>query len=110
MEVKTIDDILKLQDEFVQKVQKQMEMVSKGKAPSADLLLKEKKELLLHYKERLEAATASREEAVHRYDEDIRHHNEQITRLEKEIKAEKKAIKQSTQAATKAKGQGKTKP
>ncbi len=112
MEVKTIKDILKLQNEFVKKVQKQTKLVRKGKAPSADVLIKEKESFLVTMEERLGAATEAREKAVLRYDEEIRHHNEQITRLKKEVSEEKKALKRATAEATtqsKETGKGKRK-
>ncbi len=96
MEVKTIKDILKLQDEFVEKVKKQTKLIREGKAPSVDILIKEKESLLILMEERLGAATEAREKAVHRYDEEIQHHKEQITRLKNEISKERKAIKLAT--------------
>jgi hypothetical protein len=110
MEVKTIQDILKFQGEFIQKVQKQMELIGKGKAPSAEELINEKKEFLTRYKERLDVAAKAKEEVIHRYDEEIQYNKNLISRLEKEIKEDKKAIERAAAEAAKAqkeRGKGK---
>ncbi|KHE93409.1 MAG: hypothetical protein K8F52_05585 [Candidatus Scalindua rubra] len=101
MEVKTIKDILKLQNEFVEKVQKQTTLIRKGKATSVDVLIKEKESLLVRMEERLGAATEAREKAVHRYDEEIRHHKEQVTCLKKEVSEEKQTLSRATVNVTK---------
>ena len=99
MEVKTIEDILKLQDDFIKKVQKHMELVSKGKSPSAELLIEENEELLAQYKERLDAVTKAKAETIHRYDEEIIRYHDMISGIEKEIQDGKKALKHTASKA-----------
>lgn len=111
METKVIEDILKSHKEFVQKVRKQMELISKGKVPPAEALVKEKEELLARFKERLDAATEAREQVMRRHDEEIRSRKESISHLEKEIKEDKKTLERAVAEAAKRpkeKSKGKT--
>lgn len=101
MEVKTIKDILELHNKFVQKAQKQIELAHEAKAPSAEVLVREKEEFLGRFKERLETAAVAKKQAILRYDEEIRRCEGTISRLKKEIQEDRKSLERAAGEATK---------
>lgn len=109
MEATVIEGILKSHEEFVKKVQKQMESIRRGGASSSEVSIKGKEEHLLRFKGRLESATKTRQEVIRRYDEEIRGHKQMISRLEKDIQEDKKALERvAAEAAKRTKEKGKS--
>jgi hypothetical protein len=96
MEIKTIEDVIKIQKEFITKIQEAAETVRAGKAP-VEISIGEKKELLEQTREKLEKVVALKEEIVRRYDEEIDHCRKIITRLEKEIQKVRKDYGQAAE-------------
>lgn len=82
MDAKIITDILQQQDNFVQMLQKQIELVVKA-GPEA--VLAEKEMLHAQFKERMQTLQAARQQALERYDAEIGRHQTMIAQLEKEI-------------------------
>ena len=104
MEVKTIQDILQFQKEFAQKVERLIGLARKGKAPSAELAVKEKEEIRARLKARLDAASEAQERAARRYEDVIRSHSMLISRLEKEIEEDRKSLHRTGAKPTKVEG------
>lgn len=104
MEVKTIQDILQFQKEFAQKVERLIALARKGKAPSAELAVKEKEEIRARLKARLDAASEARERVVRRHEDGIRSHTTLISRLDKEIDEDRKSLQRPGVKPTKVEG------
>lgn len=84
MEIKTVEDVVKIHEEFALRVQKMAETLSAGR-PS-EVLAAEKMEQINLFRGKLKEITATRDEALRRYDEEISRLRETVSRLEEEIK------------------------
>ncbi len=92
MESGIIEEILKSHEDLLKRMQGHMERAAAKRGPSMETVVKEKEELLAHLKERVEAATRAKEAAVSRFDRQIRHYSDEITRLTRELRQDKKAL------------------
>jgi hypothetical protein len=93
MEIKTVEDVVKAHNEFAQRVQKRVEALSGGKPSEAPA--EEKVEEINLFRGKLKEITATRDEAIRRYDDEIRRLKASITHLEKEIKGSGKGPEKS---------------
>jgi hypothetical protein len=85
MALKTLQDVIKSQQEFLQKVAEQINTVKQGRPLSSDLPIREQENLLAQASTRLDAVRRAREAAVKRFDEEIQPLEETVTRLKAEI-------------------------
>ena len=85
MDIKTIEQALKLQSDLTAKLARRTEMLSRGRALSPQTMLKEKEEEAVVLQRELEAATQGREEATRRWDERIARRKADLATLQEEI-------------------------
>ena len=86
MEIKSFDDILKIQKEFEDKFARQIETLKEERPMQPAALLEQKMHELERSKARLEAVSSEREETLHRLDLRIARHKGETEQLEMEIK------------------------
>lgn len=81
MEVKTINDVLRFHEEFVKKVKEQAKIVRSPEGLSPKALVKEKKQLLKRFEDKLKIVTKAKIEAEKRYDKEIKDIEDMILHL-----------------------------
>jgi hypothetical protein len=91
METNLLDKMLTAQDEFLAELDKKAEALRTSQTPSDDAL-KEKDELLGSERQRLENLKGTRQQAVARFDTEIKRQTELIESLEKEIEGDRKTL------------------
>lgn len=84
-----IRDFVQAQQDFVRTVQKQVAGAGRGKAPRPEALLENRERFAEQSRARIGALEAARARAVERYDAEIRHQQELLTRVEGEISTER---------------------
>ena len=90
MDIKTVDDVFKLQTELTDRFFARLEAVQRLKpADAAGARREQDAELRAMLKARLKVATAERSRAAARYDEEIRGYEAAITQLRGEAPAKK---------------------
>src|SRR5690606_20400132 len=85
MEIKTLDDILKLRDEFSKNFERRMKTLERPGAGGVDLLLEEKHALVKESKARMAAAEKAKAAMAKRIDDELARHKQTVERLEREI-------------------------
>jgi hypothetical protein len=85
VDVKTLEQALKLQDELASKLTRGLETLRTGRAAPADSLLKEKQELIAAAQAELEAAVKEREAATSHWDELVARRKATLESLQREI-------------------------
>ena len=86
MEIKNLEQVLKLQKDLAAKLTQNVELISTGKAPSPELVLKEKEQLIRRAQAAVEDAVKERDAAVRRWDERIAQRKASLAKLESELK------------------------
>ena len=94
-------EILTFHKDFAQQFQKHIELIREGRAPSADALVREKEDLLARLRQRLELVNEAKQQAIRRYDEEVRRCKELISQREAEIREDKKALERAAAEAAK---------
>jgi restriction endonuclease len=103
---KSADAVSKAQQEFIEKLQKEIQLRRSGEPPSA-AALGEKEQLAIRLRQRLERTIAARESTVKRFEAEIQRRENLIRQLESEIEAEKSApASEAAKAAPKKPGPG----
>jgi hypothetical protein len=92
MDIKTVQDALKLQQELNAKLTQQFETLHKGRKITVAALLKEKEKELTRVQKDVEIVTRERDQAVSRWDQRIEQRKAALIKLEAEIAALKKQI------------------
>ena len=85
MEIKSLDDILKLRDEFSKNLERRMKTFERPGAGGVEALLEEKRALVKESKARMAAAEKSKAALVKRLDDELVRHKQTVERLEREI-------------------------
>ncbi len=85
MDVKSLDDVLKLKDEFSRRLDTRIKALERGGKATMDELIDEKRALLKQSKARMEAAERAKSSMVKRLDAELGRHKETVDRLEREL-------------------------
>ena len=93
MEIKTLDDILKLRDEFSKSLEKRIKALERPGAGTAETLLEEKRALVKQSKASVAAAERSKAAMVKRLDDELGRHKQALERHERELDELTKAAK-----------------
>jgi hypothetical protein len=94
MAIRTVQDLMKTQQEMLERMRKQTEAAAEGGKRALTAVRQEKERELAHLKERLAETEESKAETVARYDRQITSQREAIARLEKELEDMDKREKQ----------------
>ena len=92
MDIKTVQDALKLQQELNAKLIQQFETLHKGRKITVAALLKEKEKELTRVQKDVEIVTRERDQAISRWDQRIEQRKAALVKLEAEIAALKKQV------------------
>jgi Carboxypeptidase regulatory-like domain len=90
-----IQDFLKEQQGFLETVRKQMESAARGEAPPPEALLEDRERFAGQARARIDSLKAARAKAIARYDTEIRHQEELLSRVEGEIQSERERLKEA---------------
>jgi phage shock protein A len=85
MEIKNLEQALKLQKDFNARLMQSVETLRQGKAPSLDAMLKDKEKLIAQAQTQLESAIKERDAAMARWDERIARLKGDTTQLQAEV-------------------------
>ncbi len=92
MDIKTVQEALKLQQELNAKLTQQFETLHKGRKITAAALLKEKENEFKRVQKDVEIVARERDQVISRWDQRIEQHKVSLTKLEAEIAALKKQV------------------
>ncbi|MDH4235078.1 MAG: hypothetical protein OEV15_08095 [Gallionella sp.] len=92
MEIKNLEQALKLQKDFTTRLAESLVAQPAGKMPAIEVLLKEKEQMVVHARAEVEAAIKERDAAVSRWDERVEQRKESVARLQKEMGDLKKQL------------------
>lgn len=95
MEIRTVEDIRRIHEEFAKKLQRRIEAFREGKVRGLEVVVKEKEDDLARLEERCKRLRTAKEQVIRRYDEEIRRCEEAISRLEKEVEEGRKALERA---------------
>lgn len=90
MDIRTVQDVLMLQQELVNKFAQQFEMLHQDRKISVTELLEEKEKELARTQEKIEIVIQERDQIIERWNQRIEQHEASFVRLKAEI-AELKA-------------------
>jgi len=85
MEIKNIEQMLKLQKDLTARLTQNVNMIRTGKPPSPELLLKEKEQLISGAQAAVAEAVKERDAAVGRWDDRIAQRQATLAKLESEL-------------------------
>ena len=85
MDIKTLEQALKLQSNFTSQLTKSMASQRTGKMPSIEVTLQEKEKLIAQAQAEVEIAIKERDVAVRRWDERIMQRKEYVAKLKEEL-------------------------
>ena len=85
IEIKSLDDILKLRDEFSRSLEKRMKTLERPGAGGTEALLEEKRALVKQSKASVAAAERSKAAMVKRLDDELGRHKQALERHEREL-------------------------
>jgi hypothetical protein len=94
MAIRTVQDLMKTQQELLERMRKQTEAAAEGGKRALTAVRQEKERELAHLKERLAETEEARAETLARYDRQIKIQREAIVRLEQELAEMDKREKQ----------------
>lgn len=83
----SIQDFLKAQQSLLEAARKQMQGAVRGEAPPPDTLLAARERFTEETRARIDSLKAARAKALERYDTEIRHQEELLSRVEGEVEA-----------------------
>lgn len=92
MDIKNLQDAMKLQQELTRKLTQHIETLRKEKAPPLEALLKEKEQSLARLRADVEDTIKERELALNRWDQRIDQRKAALATLEKELADLKKQV------------------
>jgi len=92
MDIKTLKQALKLQNELTTRLTQSMALHSTGKMPSIEVTLKEKEQLIARAQAEVEIAIKERDTAVSRWDERIVQRKANVAKLKEELNDLKKQL------------------
>jgi len=86
MEIKNLEQALKLQKDLTTRLTKSLLSQPAGKMPNIEVLLKEKEQLVVHAQAEVEAAIKERDAAVSRWGERVEQRKANVAKLLKEMR------------------------
>lgn len=86
MDIKTLEQALKLQNDFSTRLTQSLVMQRTGKMPAIEVLLKEKEQWLTHAQAAVEIAIKERAVAASRWDERVAQRKVAVAKLQGEMK------------------------
>ena len=92
MDIKTLEQALKLQTDLTTRLTKSLATQRTGKMPAIEVLLKEKEKLVARAQTEVETAIKERDVAVSRWDERVAQRKETVVKLQKEMGDLKKQL------------------
>ncbi|MCW5618638.1 MAG: hypothetical protein KIS65_05435 [Nitrosomonas sp.] len=92
MDIKTVQEALKLQQELSAKLTQQFETLHKGRKLTAAALLKEKEKELTRVQKDVEIVARERDQVISRWDQRIEQRKASLVKLEAEIAVLKKQV------------------
>ena len=92
MDIKTLKQALKLQNDFTTRLTQSLASHSTGKMPSIEVTLKEKEQLIARAQAEVEIAVKERDTAVSRWDERIVQRKANVAKLKEELNDLKKQL------------------
>jgi chromosome segregation ATPase len=113
MQVKNLEQALKLQEEFKARLLESIEVLRKGKAPSIEAISKDRENLIARTQARLDSAVKEREAVLRQWEERIARLKEDVQRLQAGARDVKERVSSQAPQPVKAearKAPGKTKP
>jgi hypothetical protein len=102
MELKNLEQALKLQEEFKARLLQGAEALRKGKAPPLEAIIKDREKLIAVSEARLDAAVKEREIMVRQWDERIARLKDDVQRLHAEGREIKKRVSEQESKAAAA--------
>jgi|SRR5262249_9156506 len=98
MEIKTFDDIVKLQEEFSKALAARIESLSKAGSMTIDQMIAEKQVILTQSKADLDGVRQAKSEATKRLDGEIERRQKAVVQLERDLEALEKTKRAETKA------------
>jgi hypothetical protein len=98
MDIKTFDDIVKLQEEFSKTLAARIDSLSKAATTTIDQMIVEKQAILAQSKADLDSVRQARTEAAKRLDSEIERRQKAIAQLERDLEAVEKTKRAETKA------------
>ena len=92
MEIKNLEQALKLQQDLTAKLTQSMDMLRARKTPSLEALLKDKEQAIARTQAEMDAAVKERDTAVSRWDERIAQRKAGLAQLQAEMTDLKKQL------------------
>ena len=92
MDIKTLEQALKLQNDLVARLTQSAASQRTGKMPSIEVTLKEKEQSLVRAQAEVEIAIKERDIAVSRWDERVAQRKASVVKLQKELDDLKKQL------------------
>lgn len=92
MEIKNLEQALKLQEEFKSRLLQTVETLRKGRAPSLDAVLGDTEKLIARTQARLDSAIKEREAVVRQWDERIARLKDDVERLKADTREVKERV------------------
>lgn len=99
MDIKTLEQALKLQNDLATRLTHSLTSGIVGKAPSIEVLLKEKEKSLALAQTEVETAIKERDAAVARWDERVALRKENVVKLQTELDDFRKQLKERNDPA-----------
>ncbi len=85
MDIKNLEQALKLQKDLVAKLTQNLEAARGGKTPSLEALVKDKEQALARAQAEVEATVKERDEVVRRWDERVTQRQAKLVQLQTEL-------------------------
>jgi hypothetical protein len=92
MQIKNLEQALKLQEEFKAKLLQSVEALRKGKAPPLDAIVKDREKLIARSEARLDTAVKEREAMERHWDERIARLKDDVQHLHAQVRDIKKRV------------------
>lgn len=85
MDIKSLDQALKLQKDLAAKLTQNLEVARGGKPPSLETLVKDKEQALARAQAEVESAVKERDEVLRRWDERVAQREAKVAQLQSEL-------------------------
>ncbi len=92
MNIKTLEQALKLQNDLATRLTHSLVSGTAGKVPPIEVLVKEKEQSVVRAQAEVEAAIKERDAAVSRWDERVAQRKENVAKLKQELDELKKQV------------------
>lgn len=104
MELKNLEQVLKMHQDLTTQLDRQAEILRSGKAPTMSALIKDKEQRAAAAKMELELAIKEHDEAVNQWEERVKRRKEKLSQLKEELTALKAMVeKQESPSKTNTK-------